>query len=62
MSNVLKFPTPPYIATLQEQIKQEHMTWQSAFDWLQEQGMNAKIAKKLLGPSGDEVDSPAETV
>ena len=50
MSNVIKFPTPPYIVTLREQILAGHMTWQQAFDWLQERGMYARKAKELLGP------------
>ena len=62
MTNVIKFPTPPYIVSLKELIAAGHMSWQEAFDWLQEQGMYARVAKRLLGPSGDEVDSANDIV
>tara|TARA_R110000822_G_scaffold16019_3_gene54867 strand:- start:678 stop:866 length:189 start_codon:yes stop_codon:yes gene_type:complete len=62
MSNVIKFPTPPYIATLKEQIEIGELDWQQAFDFLQAQGMTARWAKKLLGPSGDELDSSVSIV
>jgi hypothetical protein len=62
MSDVIKFPTPPYIQTLQEEIAAGRMTWIEAFNWLQEQGMYARVAKRLLGPSGDEVDNADQSV
>lgn len=57
MTNVIDFPTPPYIVTLQEQIAAGNMSWQEAFNWLQSHGMYASKAKELLGPSGKEVDA-----
>jgi hypothetical protein len=62
MTNVIKFPTPPYIISLKENISAGHMSWQEAFNFLQDQGMSARIAKRLLGPSGDEVDSANDIV
>jgi hypothetical protein len=55
--NVIKFPETPLIRDLKKNIADGHMTWQRAFDFLQSHGMYARVAKRLLGPSGDEVDS-----
>ena len=62
MSNVVIFPLPPYIATLKEQIEIGELDWQQAFDFLQAQGMTARWAKRMLGPSGDELDSSVSIV
>lgn len=38
-----------YPAILRARIAAEEITWQQAFDWLQQQGMSARLAKGALG-------------
>ena len=38
-----------YPAILRARIAAEEITWQQAFDWLQQQGMSARLAKDALG-------------